>query len=187
MARGRKKANGSESARAAPKMAAGNVTQQTFLSHYDTIIEKLREKKSADSALANAYKAAERDGIDKKELKRAVADAQLTTDERELRDRRYRQYMEFLDKPVGFQTGMDLNGDAAGQQATDAGQAAADAEALSKHREHDGYEQGFAAGKAGASTSSNPYDPGSDAFSGWHTGWAAGQADAVANLGGATA
>jgi len=66
--------------RASASKRDGNVTRQTFLEHHDIIVEKLRLKKEADSALGDAYKAAERDGIDKKELKRAIADGNLSSE-----------------------------------------------------------------------------------------------------------
>lgn len=148
----------------------GNVSRQTFLEHYDVITEKLRVKKEADSALATAYKAAERNGLSRKELKRARDTADLTAEERTINDRRYRLYLDWLGKPIGTQATADP----------------AETEAVQKHENNEAYEWGISAGKAGAALESMPYTPGTEEYQSAASGWAIGQKQAVEALGGAT-
>lgn len=175
MARGRKKQD-------TPAMD-GNVSRATFLEHYDTITEKLRVKKEADSALATAYKSAERNGIDRKALKRAREMADLTAEERSIADRRLRLYAEWLGKPLGFQAEMPVEPAAAN------GHAPAPDEASQKHENNEAYEWGVSAGKAGAAIESivSRYQPGSEEHQQASLGWSQGQKIAVESLGGATA
>ena len=167
--------------RASASKRDGNVTRQTFLEHHDIIVEKLRLKKEADSALGDAYKAAERDGIDKKELKRAIADGNLSSDELAARDRKYALYREWLDKPVGFQAEMDVAASPAAN-----GHDATEAEAVTKHENNKAFEAGVTAGKAGADLASCPFDPGSEEYQSFSLGWSQGQKAAVEALGGTT-
>lgn len=160
----------------------GNVQKETFLEMYDLITEKLRLKKEADSALATAYKAAERNGIDRKALKRAREAADLTAEERAIADRRHRLYLEWLGKPLGFQAEMPV------EPAPANGHAEPD-EAGQRHASNEAYEWGVSAGKAGAAIESitSRYQPGSEEFQSASAGWAAGQKIAVESLGGASA
>jgi ribosome modulation factor len=171
MGKGRKKAD-------SPAMD-GNVSRETFLEHYDAITEKLRLKKEADSALATAYKSAERNGIDRKALKRAREMADLTAEERSIADRRLRLYSEWLGKPLGFQAEMPMETAAPAANGHDA--------AGEKHASNEAYEWGVSAGKAGAADGSCPYPAGSEEMQSWKNGWIAGQKIAVESLGGATA
>lgn len=158
----------------------GNVSRQTFLEHYDVITEKLRVKKEADSALATAYKAAERNGLSRKELKRARDTADLTAEERTINDRRYRLYLDWLGKPIGTQA--DAEPTANGHATADP----AETEAVQKHENNEAYEWGISAGKAGAALESMPYTPGTEEYQSAASGWAIGQKQAVEALGGAT-
>lgn len=166
----------------------GGPSRATFLEHVDNIVDKLAVKRSADSALATAYKAAEKDGLDRKDLKFAIAEGGLSSDERELRHRRRMQYLEFLGKPVGTQTDM-FTEEAADQSAGegDPEAAAEDEAAVARHELNVAFNQGSIAGKAGAQAASNPYQPGSEQAQSWSTGWSAGQKEFVTStLGGAT-
>lgn len=154
-----------------------NVTQDVFLEFYDELTEKLRLKKSADSAVASVYKRAEAAGIDRKTLKRAYADSLLTDSERQRAEEIHRQYMIWLGKPVGFQGAMDL-----GQPAANGHDASP---AVEKHQMNVAYVEGHNSGKAGHPVTNCKYDPGTEQHQQWSLGWAAGQKDAVAALGGA--
>jgi ribosome modulation factor len=175
MARGRQKAT-------APDVD-GKVRREVFVEHFDLVTEKLRLKKEADSALSNAYRAAERAGIDRKMLKQVRVEADLTAEERAINEKRRRLYLTWLNKPVGFQSEMEVapvapvaNGHAEPPDETD-----------QKHASNEAYEWGVSAGKAGAATDSCPYPPGSEEAQSWRGGWGAGQKIAVESLGGATA
>lgn len=161
----------------------GNTSRATFLEHHDIIVEKLRLKKEADSALGNAYKSAERDGIDKKELKRAIADGNLSSDELAVRDRKYALYREWLSKPIGFQGQMDV---AAAAEPNGHASDPAESEAVANHENNKAFEAGVTAGKAGADIASCPFDPGTEEHQSYSLGWSSGQRAAVEALGGAT-
>lgn len=177
MARGRKAA-----ATPGPDHNQGP-SRSSFLEHYDNLVEKLAAKLSADSAVANAYKAAERDGIDRKMLKRVLAENKKTAAELEIYDAKHRRYREWLGKPVGTQAAMDLSND--NKPATNGHGPEATA-AVEKHEATETFRAGTEAGKAGAAIASNPYPPGSERAQQWSTGWSAGQKEAVHALGGAT-
>jgi hypothetical protein len=174
MAKGRRRAADSN-----PE-TMGNVTKASFLDHVTDLTEKYRIKKNADSALASAFKAAERDGLDRKELKRAMADRDLTTDELAVRDRKYAKYREWLNKPVGFQAEL-VPADAA-PAARDPETAAAE----ERHAHSKAYEEGIAAGNAGADIASGRYAPGTEEAQQFSLGWSFAQQQAVARLGGTT-
>lgn len=161
----------------------GNVTRAHFLEVFDELTSALRLKASADSAVASVYKRAERTGLDRKQLKRAYAESLKATDEREMDDRRYRQYLEWLGKPVGFQP--DLPIDPAGREIDPEADAAEDA-AVAKHELNVAFTQGANAGKAGAAMASDPYAPGTEQHQQWSLGWSDGQKEAVQALGGVT-
>lgn len=161
-----------------PHAPTGNVTGDTFLEFYDRLVEAVHAKDAAAMALANVYRAAERAGIDKKQLKRAYAESQKTADEREIDDGKFRQYMDWLGKPVGTQAEM-FRGDPEAAQAPSP-------EASDKHDASQAHYAGHDAGRAGANIDSNPHQPGTEAFAEWRGGWGEGQAAAVAALGGAT-
>ena len=174
MARGRKAAE--------TPAADGNVKRETFLEFYDLVTEKLRLKKEADSALATAYKAAERNGIDRKMLKQVRQEADLTAEERAINERRRRLYLDWLGKPVGFQAEMPVEPAAAN------GHAEPD-EAGQKHASNEAYEWGVSAGQAGAAIDSitSRYEPGSEEYQAASSGWAHGQKLAVELIRGASA
>lgn len=165
----------------------GNIAKSTMLEHHDAIVTKLRLKKEADSALANAWKAAERDGISKKELKRVMDDNALTAEELAVRDRRHALYRAWLNRPVGFQSTMEMPAAAgdAEQPAAANGHAMPD-EADQQHARNAAFEEGVVAGKAGADLASCAYVPGTEEHQQFSSGWALGQRQAVESLGGTT-
>lgn len=158
----------------------GNLTQAVFLQHHDDVIEKLRLKKEADSALSNAYKAAGRNGVDIKELKRAIAMSALSAEERAMSDAKQRRYLEWLGRPIGTQATMFTEDDPQPN-----GHDRETAEAVHQHEQSEAYEAGVAAGKAGAAIESitSLYQPGTEEFQSASQGWAEGQRLAVAALG----
>lgn len=161
-----------------------NYDQPTFLKHYDDITEKLRLKASADSALSTAYKAAERAGVDRKDLKRARGESEKTADERQRDADKLRQHMEWLGKPLGHQAGMDL----APQEPTPNGhdEHPGLAVAVEKHQNTEAFESGVSAGKAGSALAACPFEPGSEQYQSYSSGWSEGQRLAIESLGGAT-
>jgi uncharacterized protein (UPF0335 family) len=176
-----------KSADAEPKPANHNQgpSQAKFLEHF-AITALLAAKRSADSNLSNAYKQAERDGIDRKILKRAFLENDKTAADRERADQTLRQYMEWLGKPLGTQAAMDFGND---NKPAANGHAEADPEtaaAVASHEATQTFHHGVTAGRAGAAAASNPHQPGSEQAQQWSTGWAAGQKEAVMALGGAT-
>lgn len=158
-----------------PPEDQGNVTRAHFLEVFDELTKALRLKASADSAVAAVYKRAEHTGIDRKQLKRAYAESLKATDEREVDDRRYRQYLEWLGKPVGFQPELPVDPPDAAETA-----------AVAEHGNNQAFEAGVHAGKAGASLASAPYMVGTEEHQSYSLGWSKGQGEAVAALGGAT-
>jgi hypothetical protein len=179
------RAKRSSAAAASTPAVDGNVAKATLLEHHDAIVTKLRLKKEADSALANAWKAAERDGISKKELKRVMDDNALTAEELAVRDRRHALYRAWLNRPVGFQSTMEMPASESEQPAAANGHAAPD-EADQQHARNAAFEEGVVAGKAGADLASCAYLPGTEEHQQFSSGWAAGQRQAVEALGGAT-
>ena len=132
-----------------------NLTAKTFVEAFDDVSEKLTTKKSADAALANAYKRWEGMGVDKKELKLAIADAALDAATRQRKYEHHQRNMEWLGKPIGFQSAMDLQ-EPAPQSAS-------------------AYDAGLAAGLAGASGDACPHDHSEPARADWISGWMEGQ------------
>lgn len=158
----------------------GGPSQAVFLEHFDAIGEKLRVKKTADAALANAYKAAERDGLDRKDLKFAIAESLKGTDEREVSHARRLQYLAWLGKPVGHQ------GDIFGAESAAPEPTPEDTAAVERHENNVAFQKGVEAGAAGAALASCPYEIGGEEYQQFSVGWSAGQAEAVRALGGAT-
>jgi ribosome modulation factor len=159
----------------------GNVTKATVLQHHDAIVEKLRVKKEADSALAHAWKQCERDGIDKKELKRIIAERDMSADELAVRDRKYALYRAWLAKPVGYQASMLDKETAPNGHDTEA-----EAHAVEQHQQNEAYDDGYRAGRAGSALSFCPFEIGSQQYQDYSLGWSSGQKAAVESLGGAT-
>lgn len=160
----------------------GNVTRKTLLEFNDALTVALREKATADSAVANVYKRAETAGLDRKTFKKAHADALKAANERQVDHERYCLYMRMLGVPVG-EGDAEADGDKAGADQTEAGEA----EAVAQHEANKAFEEGVYAGKAGANmAASNSYQPGSAEHQSFSLGWFSGQKEAVEALGGAT-
>ena len=105
------------------------------------------------------------EGHDIDEFDRALKDAKRSGAEREAADKIYRRNMEWLGKPIGYQTALDLAG-------------AAPVEfSVSELKRVD--REGFDAGKAGERADRNSYSPGTEAFARWHSAWLRGQAEKV--------
>ena len=109
------------------------------------------------------------EGHDIDEFDRALKDAERSGAEREAADRVYRRNMEWLGKPVGYQTALDLAG-AAPVEFT-----------VSELKRVD--REGFDAGKAGErADTSNTYSPGTEPFARFHNSWLRGQAECATGL-----
>jgi ribosome modulation factor len=157
-----------------PRPEKPNVTPATFNEAYDDLVEKLAAKAQTDSAVANAYKRWEGMGVDKKELKRAIADGKLDAATRLRMHEHHIRNMAWLGMPLGTQTAMDL-----GAPKDDEGSV------ISLKRKKAQVEQeGLAAGRAGASISSCPYTAGTESYQLWTNGWHQGQREIVSTLGG---
>lgn len=111
-----------------------------------------REKKDLRKIMAG-------DGINLAAFDRAMVDEKRSGEEREVEDRRYREFMAWLKKPVGFQQAMEF----------------APAEPTT-HELHKAESGGLEAGKRGDRADSNPWTPGTEAFVRFHAGWLRGQA-----------
>jgi uncharacterized protein (UPF0335 family) len=147
-----------------------NVTQATFLQFID-------ELDNADQAVAEAVgmrkdirKRAVGAGLNIKAVDQARKVAEQAGDKREQHDRDFRQYMFWLNKPIGYQS--DWIGEAAPAAAPGNGE---DTAAVSEHQVHQVSNHGHAAGQAGRDRGSNPWTPGTDLAQVWDTGWLAGQ------------
>ena len=101
------------------------------------------------------------------EFDRALRDADRSGEEREAADRAYRRNMEWLGKPVGYQTSFDL----AGAAPAPIQWGVRDLKRVDR--------EGFDAGKAGERADRNSYSPGTEPFARWHSAWLRGQAEKV--------
>lgn len=146
---------------------AGNgITSGEFLTYFDkhTDIdqalveaqETVRSVRRRRKDLRNTMKA---DGINIAAFDRAYVDEKRSGEEREAEDKRYREFMAWLKKPVGTQSAMDF----------------APAEP-NTHDLHKAETKGLEAGKRGDRADSNSYTPGTESFARYHAGWLRGQA-----------
>jgi hypothetical protein len=126
----------------------------------ETVRSINRRRKDLRKLIAN-------EGHDIDEFDRALKDAARSGAEREAADNIYRRNMEWLGKPVGHQTALDLAGAAPAPMQ------------WSVHDLKRVDREGFDAGKAGERADRNSYSPGTEAFARWHSSWLRGQAEKV--------
>lgn len=107
-------------------------------------------------------------GINLAAFDKAMADAKVSGEEREVRDRHYRRLMHFIGKPVGTQGMFEFG------EPSEADKAAVN---VARLKEVDG--DGYDAGLKGHSASLNTWSPGTEEFARWHTAWTRGQAEKV--------
>lgn len=174
-----------------PKPDPSNVSKATFLEFYDEAVDTKAALDSARSKHQGVFKRAENAGINRAALSRALKEANRERDKREIDDRDYRRYMEWLGMPLGHQAAFDLAGGAEPAAQSENGQAnghdpaAADAEseadkqATEAHVQRVAYHQGREAGRVGANVDSCPFKPGTEDNQLWHSGWHAGQSEVV--------
>lgn len=110
-------------------------------------------------------------GIDIAMFDRVLDDLELTPEELAAQATEYRRYMEWRDKPPGFQPSMDLQTEDPALRA------------LNVHELHAIDGEGFDAGQAGRRRDSNPYQPGTEGHQRWDNAWYRGQKVAVEELG----
>jgi hypothetical protein len=156
------------------EQSQSNTTQAGFLAFYD-------EYRDVDDAVAAAVgqrkdlrariKGA---GFGLAAFDRARAEAEKSGERREAEDREYRRNMEWLGKPVGFQSTMGF------PRAVQTGEAASSAangkdhDAVSEHQRKQVEAGGFACGAAGHARESNPWTPGTVLYQTWDISWVSG-------------
>jgi hypothetical protein len=146
--------------------AIPNVTQATFLQFID-------EYHGVDQAVAEAVgmrkdlrKRIRGAGLNLAAFDRARTEAEKSGDKREDEDREFRQYMNWLGKPIGYQA------DWVGAPPPPDGE---DTAAIAEHQIHQVETHGRAAGEAGHNRGSNPWSPGTMLYTVWDESWMAGQ------------
>lgn len=159
-----------------PRPERSNVTKETFNEAYDDLVERLAKKQESDSAVANAYKRWEGVGVDKKELKRAIADGKLDAGTRQRMHENHIRNMAWLGMPLGTQTAMDLGEPKPGEGSV----------ITLKRAKVEIEREGLAAGRAGASITSCPHAPATESYQIWTSGWHKGQRENADKLSGGT-
>lgn len=160
-----------------PKVDGSNLQKATWLEIYDEAVEAKSVLDSARGKYQAIFKRAEGLGINRAMLSLAIKLADQDRDRREGDYRDMMKYMSWLEMPLGAQGDLDL-GEAPTEGESD------ESEAVVNHRLAEAEREGFDAGKIGADLArSNPYPVGSEAAQRYSTGWHAGQAEAVGQMG----
>jgi hypothetical protein len=145
----------------------GNVTRSTYLEFYDAYA-------AADALVAEAVGA-------RKDLRarikgagfllgpfdRARKEAEKSGDMREAEDAEFRRNMEWLGKPVGFQTTIFTEAEAPAGGAPNGH----DTAAVSEHQRRRVSDAGHTAGLHGYVRDGNPWSPGTLLYQVWDSGW----------------
>jgi hypothetical protein len=155
----------------------GNVTKASFLQFIDeytdvdaAVAEAVGMRKDLRARIKGA-------GLNLSAFDRARKEAEKSGERREAEDREYRRNLEWLGKPLGYQSTMgypEQRPPANGDDRFKAEQAA-----VSEHQVHQVSDAGHAAGKLGRARDQNPWSPGSYLHQVWDGGWNIG-AEALA-------
>ncbi len=174
-----------------PRPDGANLSRATFLEIFDDAHNAKIAMDSARGKYQAIFKKAETLGINRAALSRALKESARERDKREIDHRDLMKYMAWLEMPLGAQGAFDL-GDAApnghdpdadeGDTGDAAGESEEDRAAVEAHKGSVAYHQGHEAGKLGANVDSCPFLPGTEDNWRWHSGWQAGQAEAVSAL-----
>jgi hypothetical protein len=151
-------------------LAGSNVSRATFLEFVDAYSEAdqaVAEKVGARKDLRARIKGA---GFTLAAFDRARKEAEKSGDKREAEDREFRRYMDWLGKPIGFQTEMFTEA-ATAPPAPPNGHDLAQPSEIQQSRVRD---DGTIAGKTGRDRGTNPWSPGTLLYTVWDTAWAAG-------------
>ena len=152
-----------ESVQADPK---SNVTKATFLQFYDEFASSMGEMDRVKSAHATICKRAKSAGINVDELKVSYKLCRQDRAKREANLADRIKYMQWLEKPLGYQGAFDVQIDTPTQD---------DIEAAEKHAVAEAYQDGYAAGKAGSGTAFCPFDAGSELYQQYMLGVSVGK------------
>jgi hypothetical protein len=123
-----------------------------------------REHKDVGMAVTRAKKAAKNDGIDLDALKWLEKLAELDTDEAEMQLRHLQIYAKWIKLPIGMQSNMFGEPEAA----------TVDAKAAAEQREWQAGDDGLEAGKGGRDRDENPHHAGSAEHVAWDKAWTKG-------------
>lgn len=163
----------------------GNVSKASFLAFFDeytdvdaAVAEAVGMRKDLRARIKGA-------GLNLSAFDRARKEAEKSGERREAEDREYRRNLEWLGKPLGYQSTMGFA--AAPQAAANGAMGGADREAslaaekaaVSEHQAHQVSDAGHAAGLGGRARDQNPWSPGSYLYQVWDGGWNIG-AEALA-------
>jgi ribosome modulation factor len=155
----------------------GNVTKATFLQFYDeytdvdaAVAEAVGMRKDLRARIKGA-------GLNLHAFDRARKEAEKSGERREAEDREYRRNLEWLGKPLGYQSTMGYPEQRPPANGDDRFKAA-DA-AVSEHQAHQVSDAGHAAGLGGRARDQNPWTPGTFLHQAWAGGWNIG-AEALA-------
>jgi ribosome modulation factor len=155
----------------------GNVTKASFLAFFDeytdvdaAVAEAVGMRKDLRARIKGA-------GLNLHAFDRARKEAEKSGERREAEDREYRRNLEWLGKPLGYQSTMGFPAAANGEDCE--ARLAAEEAAVSEHQAHQVSDAGHTAGKAGRARDQNPWTPGSYLHQVWDGGWNVG-AEALA-------
>jgi hypothetical protein len=156
--------------------AGSNTTRAGFLQFIDAytacdakVAEAVGERKGLRQRIKGA-------GYTLAAFDRARKEAEKSGDKREAEDREFRRYMDWLGKPLGFQTEMFTDAEAGVRAAAPNGH---DLAAVSEHQRNRVRLDGEAAGKGGRDRGTNPWSPGTLLYTEWDIAWSTG-AEALA-------
>lgn len=139
-----------------------NVTEDTIRQHFEAIETLKGKAETANSHVRNAYKAAERDGVNRAMLRQVASDKRRDPDD-VARDRQdYDRYTSILNEPAWAKL-----------EELEYPPEPAD-ETRAKVAEFDAGQQGVNAGRAGHPRESNPFEAGSVAHAAFDRGWIQG-------------
>lgn len=159
MARGPKK---TQSKAKATAEARSNLTEETFLTHFNEYSGLKRALDEASSALRNMVKRAKGEGINEKMLARVFRERRIEPDKVNADERDLARYRRWLRMPIGAQADMFANDDEGG-----------DAPPVGDDKP---YDDGYFAGSEGKGLPDNPHTADTPESQRWIQGWYDAQA-----------
>jgi hypothetical protein len=157
----------------------GNVSKASFLQFIDeytdvdaAVAEAVGMRKDLRARIKGA-------GLNLSAFDRARKEAEKSGERREAEDREYRRNLEWLGKPLGYQSTMGYPAGPAANGEDREDRLAAEEAAVSEHQAHQVSDAGHTAGKQGRARDQNPWTPGTYLHQVWDGGWNIG-AEALA-------
>jgi hypothetical protein len=142
-----------------------NTPPEVLLKHCREIREAEVEQKKASAALRNARKAAKNAGIDLEALRLAEKLMKRDVDEATVTIRHTREYLAYLESPIGTQ--FDMFGGAPTPEVPD--------QVAYEHKVWQAGQDGAECGRKGGLDDENPHGQGTELYAAWARGYARGR------------